>query len=44
MTGVDPGKHSRDLAECQRELVTTLVHAGLPSCMRAKGYKVIGPY
>lgn len=46
MTGVDPGRHSRDLAACAAERYTGqngFIEAGNPltNCMARKGYKVL---
>lgn len=46
MTGVDPGQHSRDLADCDRQRYTGqngFVEFGNPlsNCMERKGYKVL---
>lgn len=46
MTGVDPGRHSQDLAACDHERSTGqngFIEIGNPiaNCMRRKGYKVL---
>ena len=43
MTGVDPGRHSRDLAACDAERYEGKFEMGNPlsNCMERKGYKIL---
>jgi hypothetical protein len=44
MTGVDPIKHNRDVAECYRTMPAFAFGNPVTKCMQAKGYKILVGY